>query len=938
MTLKDFKQELVNYARTLLPPEYKGVIRVPGKAATNDFVLRSAQEKPTIEFCKKHFGTETKSFKLGRKETIQGEKIIESFNVDLTRENEEVSDIFSEISESEFLETEKESIKHNMTFALNNPKSEVHAFITLAKEAGLIQTDMSDSTKLWDDKSSQMKTWEAFLKAWPSSRVKSMTLTEYTNLNKDDSFCYWIESKTQNLGSIWGGSSYKFGIYKKNANKVDPRPGYKTDGEYAWVAKYGANKKEAFENVKKEIIKIVNAAESDELEVVNHVNLGEAYKWKIAALYHKEIPLIYKPDALVYLVKHFNKSATIASERYQILTSQKAADEDIIGLSWRLWDIYAPKNPEDHENEKEFWKNRPLNQIFYGPPGTGKTYSTINEAVKIVEQLSDEDFDQKYTDRKHVKSVFEEYVSRGQIAFTTFHQSMSYEDFIEGIKPKTHEIGEGASRNITVSYETEPGIFRKLCENAEGFLSTKKSIQETKQPTVTAEELSKAIFFKMSLGRAGIEEDQEIYNYCIRNNVVALGWGDEINFEEAQDETAIKKLIEENDGSKSAIPFVKHFKLYMKPGNFVVISKGNSRIRALGKVTGDYNFNDQAPIGYSHFRSVEWILKDVDIPSSELYEINLDQKTLYKLDNELIKLSFFEKLKAEKTVTSDFVRKNFVLIIDEINRGNVSQIFGELITLLEEDKRKGNKEELFLTLTYSNKLFSVPNNLYLIGTMNTADRSVESLDTALRRRFMFQEMPSNPDLLSPAKAIVDLWFKYEDNYSDEYYEKLEILNEFIGLIIKQKQEDKIWEKVDASDTVEQTEELFLNEGLGFEGINLKRMLKAINFRIEKLLDADHSIGHAYFMDVYSALDPIESLRTTFQKNILPLLQEYFYGDYGKIGLVLGEAFVKIIESEQSFAKFKPIDPAILEDYKARQIYKLVDVEELEEKDFIAIYE
>jgi 5-methylcytosine-specific restriction protein B len=562
-------QELINYAKTLIPEEYKRLIRIPSLAASKAFYAQNTDHKEVIDLMNRLFETKSKSFQLYRKEELLGTKLLVSYSIDASKNNDkDIKDVFPVKNEKDFLREEKEIVKHNFLIALEHPSSELFKLIEKAKEEGIT---MSDFTKNSDDKSKQMKTWEEFLKAWPSDRVKSMQLSEYTNLDKDDSFCYWVESKTQNLGSIWGGSSYKFGIYKKNnVNKIDNRPGYHTDGEYAWVAKYGKDRDTAFESVKSEIVRIVEAAESNELEVVNHVNLGEAYKWKIAALYHKEIPLIYKPDAIGFLVKHFEKSAASASERYHLLAAQLLEGEDIIGLSWRLWEIYDPKDTSAPEDEKEAWVKRPLNQIFYGPPGTGKTYNTLNEAVKIVEQLSDEDFDQKYTDRKHLKSVFEEYVNRGQIAFTTFHQSMSYEDFIEGIKPKTHEIGEGSSRQITVSYEVEPGIFRKLCENAEGFLSTKKSIQETKQSSVTSEELEKAIFFKMSLGRAGHEGDQEIYNYCIKHNVIALGWGDDINFTNAKDETAIKRLIEENDNTKSAIPFLKHFRLYMKPGNFVV--------------------------------------------------------------------------------------------------------------------------------------------------------------------------------------------------------------------------------------------------------------------------------------------------------------------------------------------------------------------------------
>ncbi|WP_219035192.1 McrB family protein [Empedobacter falsenii] len=208
----------------------------------------------------------------------------------------------------------------------------------------------------------------------------------------------------------------------------------------------------------------------------------------------------------------------------------------------------------------------------------------------------------------------------------------------------------------------------------------------------------------------------------------------------------------------------------------------------------------------------------------------------------------------------------YALFIDEINRGNVSQIFGELITLIEEDKRLGNKEALEVTLPYSKEKFGVPSNLYIIGTMNTADRSVEALDTALRRRFVFEEMPPKYDL-----------------------EGLQ-------------------------------QELF--------GFKAGEILKTINQRIEKLLDRDHQIGHAYFIKKNET-----TIIDSFYKNIIPLLQEYFFGDYGKIGLVLGKGFIrddsefKENKVETSFFASFSYDNA--EDFENRISYRV----DLNDKDF-----
>jgi 5-methylcytosine-specific restriction endonuclease McrBC GTP-binding regulatory subunit McrB len=218
----------------------------------------------------------------------------------------------------------------------------------------------------------------------------------------------------------------------------------------------------------------------------------------------------------------------------------------------------------------------------------------------------------------------------------------------------------------------------------------------------------------------------------------------------------------------------------------------------------------------------------MDASPGKFFEKQISQQSIYEFYDEDVKKETFKEL----TSIEEKEAKPYVLVIDEINRGNVSAIFGELITLIEEDKRQGATNELFVTLPYSKKRFTVPSNLHIIGTMNTADRSVEALDTALRRRFSFVEMLPDPKLLSTKGTNGD------------------------GMI---------------------------------EDVNLQELLTTINSRIEVLIDRDHTIGHAFFINDKS----IDDLKHTFKNKIIPLLQEYFYGNYEKMALVIGNSFFHI---------------------------------------------
>lgn len=576
----------------------------------------------------------------------------------------------------------------------------------------------------------------------------------------------------------------------------------------------------------------------------------------------------------------------------------------------------------------------PLNQILYGPPGTGKTYSTIFHAVAIIEKKKI--IEVKKEDSKDIKRRFDQYKNSGRIAMVTFHQSFSYEDFVEGIKPVMNRDNDEQSE---VGYQVEDGIFKIMAESAKTLKSLSSNNGGSDKPDLTIDDdtLQQAEFYKMSLGNTLSPEDDDIYQYCIENNCVALGWGSNIDFSDIENEQQLKELLKEKEiGSDKGYGFtltaIKCLRFWMKEGDIIFISNGNKRLRAIAQISGGYFFDEATPIAYSQFRRVKWLYTDIDIPVNFIYERIFSQATLYRMYKGLVKKDFFRK---KEVYEEGQQTNNAVLIIDEINRSNVSAIMGELITLIEKDKRAGETNAMSTQLPYSKTEFSVPSNLYLIGTMNTADRSVEALDTALRRRFSFTEVGPKPELLSPKSMIVHLLNVggYADLYWEEepYHSHALKLYDFLGVEIDLV-EAPLKKKMEALPEEEEIhwgkEDLSHLTANHFKGIQMDSMLEAINSRIHRLIDKDHMIGHAYFMGIATAIDPWQALKEVFHRNLLPLLQEYFFGDHGKIGLVLGNGFVVKEEAKAKFG-FAAFDHPAAEDFSDRIVYRLVDVAEMD---------
>ena len=465
---------------------------------------------------------------------------------------------------------------------------------------------------------------------------------------------------------------------------------------------------------------------------------------------------------------------------------------------------------DDDFNDREIDKmNIPLNQILYGPPGTGKTYNTVLKAMSIIDNTEYKDVSEEQYSA--LKARFDELKQAGQIEFVTFHQSYSYEEFVEGIKPYIPEWG--TTDNTEVRYIGENGIFKEICKNARQIKTDKTSHKI---------DFSKTRIFKMSLGANWENETEDIYNYCLTNNVVALGWGDDKDFSSCNTSEEFRKL-DSTWGAKA----VEIFKNWMRVGDIILISNGNSNIKAIAQITGEYEYHNDREIRYCQFRNVNWLYNGDDIPVAKFYDKKLSQQAIYGFYNKDKEGKDDYNSSINTNVLNEIITGNinsaeekpYILIIDEINRGDVSKIFGELITLIEEDKRIGNKHQMKITLPYSKESFGVPNNLYIIGTMNTADRSIALLDTALRRRFDFEEIMPRPELLS-------------------------------GKVV--------------------------------ESINLQTLLTRINERITIKYDRDHQIGHSYLMGVNTK----EQLERAYKNRILPLLNEYFYNESKTVAEIL----------------------------------------------------
>lgn len=766
--------------------------------------------------------------------------------------------------------------------------------------------------------------WDEFLAVWPPERLLAMTIEEYTSVGTANSFIWWLESKVSDIGSVWGGSAFKFGIYERyNTEEKESKGGRIYSDKYAWYEKYGQTAEKAYETVKERVVSIMQAAQAGNVDAIDEIDFSEAIKWKIAFLYQpRDAPKIinvFNRDMVLFAYRHSidpNASrGTPMSLMYSGLLDLKRDDEGVLELGERLWtawehaesacpqfwaiplrwlfdnvkeiELFLAKDevttediPEkfnkllaaaevrekDHlallvdENVRalakvtnaesgdygwtqesrnfvaplasiptdraksltqaeitQIWQAQappvsttpepaekasppphPKNVILYGPPGTGKTYHTIQRALELilgskkVEKMS----------RETQARQFRELQREGRIEFVTFHQNYGYEEFVEGLRPV---ISEAADQEVL--YEIHDGVFKRIALRA--------AANGLPAPNATATSFE-------TLWRVFIDQLRNEGHRVVKS---ASGIDYALGLSSRDNVKAFRCKLDENGD------------IIEQASAGMLASRANSKLiwdhrEALGPKPEDVTSDKTQELfaetrggaGGHHYTALWPVYKALwelhrEIGSSPETPEDAEARAQEVIDKPTPGT-------AEFAFTSK--TKQHVLVIDEINRGNISKILGELITLLEPEKRLGQPEELKLPLAYTPEhRFGVPPNLHIIGTMNTADRSIALMDVALRRRFTFEEMMPDAQLIS------------------------EVVGKASG-----------------------------NAPLGNLSADL---FNAMNARIRFLYDRDHQIGHAYFLKVRS----LDDLRLLFVDKLVPLLQEYFYEAWDKIGLVLG---------------------------------------------------
>ena len=637
---------------------------------------------------------------------------------------------------------------------------------------------------------------DEFLRTWPLERVKGMSVEEYTNLNKKDSFCYWLEAITQDLGSIWGGSAFKFGIYKRKDTKREFEKNALSDGEYAWLAKYGKTKDEAFDKVKSIIVDIIEKSKVRDFKAIEPIDLGNATKWKIAHLYSdNHILNVFSKEKLKEIAKRlgveFDKKISFY-DLQDLVLKQKSTEEDYFTFAGNLWDLidsnethywlYSPGEQavmweefydegimaigwDELEDLENYTDRKSILEALIENYGGGEdqrnNVSAIDDFcngenkinigdIVIVKKgtktllgygrvTSDYYFDEERKEFLHCRQV--KWLKKGEwnLDFTlprkTLTDITTYNSDIKGIKyaqyllnimnentinQEDNHIMELLKYKPQIILQGPPGtgktreakrIARMLLGLAEDTpLEGNEQFKLIQfHPSYSYEDFVRGIVAKPNKEGDGIiytaenkvlaefaNRAQKSLQECLERQSKSINWEDFRDFLQKKKE----KNKEVYFSDKVKLDRIENYK------------DGHSALYFLVKKNEDWMPNE-AMIHFSNFSQ-----ENLD-DNFENFYTNYDRGYWESITNYFI--NWFKQ------------PEPFVLIIDEINRANLSAVLGELIYALEY---RGQAVQSMYTIDDDNSLV-LPPNLYIIGTMNTADRSVGHIDYAIRRRFAF---------------------------------------------------------------------------------------------------------------------------------------------------------------------------------------------------------
>lgn len=758
----------------------------------------------------------------------------------------------------------------------------------------------------------QYELWDEFLALWPISRLKTMTLAEYTQAGSKDTFTYWMESRLDKMGSIWGGESLKFGIYsrKNTEEKSSTSKTIYTDTHAWYTSLNAASAKEAFLKVRAYVVQLAEMAKKGDTEGIEKFKkFGEVYKWKIVFHYQNRqnpIALCFFKKKVLALYLGESTQLSMAELQHKVL-HKRPSGMGILEYSKPIWEKWALKkipvwklshgNPPFSEEERDRYL---LENLAVMHKDTGKQQGTnfLKVPVNTFFFLCHGNNIKRLCQFTSDASPIDQDSDWLQRTYRTVKESILEKKYVEhkkGWSPRGNSTFCKVKPNDLPNFETtllKPYFDIDLAQleqvingtDAIDLAQLAQIANDTDADDIEDSEdgLEPSLGMKASLNRiyygppgtgktyAALQELKKFE--CLPKSQTEQDWRHSFLVEQIAPlkwwEGIAASLCALGGRAKVADivahPFLKAVASTKKSSLIRNTVWGTLQHHTLEESTTVNIKLRLAPAIFDKTTDSVWYLAgdwqeicaDIEALVDQWKQGPLTQGEVIK-NHELVTFhqsygyeEFVEGLRPVLTEDDDAVSAigyeirpgifkrlceraqndpdhQYALVIDEINRGNISKIFGELITLIEHDKRG----KVHIKLPYSNTLFTVPPNLHIIGTMNTADRSLALLDTALRRRFEF--VACMPDTHKDSSPL---------------------------------------------------------EGLTVAGIDIRRMLERMNERIETLYDRDHTIGHAYFIPLKDLAEEerLEALGTIFKRQLLPLLEEYFFEDWEKIRLVLAD--------------------------------------------------